>query len=149
IFRGRNFDTTPDIQLLYGSPVLEAYTPPFGTVSGKWQLVDNHMPAGRKNPLFGPPGFGNPYNNYTWAMTVWDNRLWIGTMDWSQGASEGTNLLYKLGNAPVPIEISTFFAGMNFGGDLYFFQDTVTPAVPENNTGIGNSLSFGIRNMLV
>ena len=38
IFRGQNFSTTPSIQLLYGSPVLEAYTPPSGNTAGQWNL---------------------------------------------------------------------------------------------------------------
>jgi hypothetical protein len=106
------------------------------------------MPPGRKTPLYGPPGFGNAFNNYTWNMTVWDNRLWIGTMDWSHPAEQGNQWLFKELGQPVPIEIGTFFAFQNFGGDLYFFQDSKTPAVPESTNGLGNYANFGARTLL-
>lgn len=148
IFRGRNFDTIPDVQLLYGSPVLESYTPPFGNIPGKWQLVDNHMPAGKKNPLYGPPGFGNPYNNYTWSMSVWDNRLWIGTMDWGHPAQQGTLAIYSGLNQTVPPEVTAFFGLQVFGADLFFLQSSQSPAVPETLSGVGNYTSYGVRNMV-
>lgn len=146
IFRGRNFDTTPDIQLLYGSPVLSAYTKPVGNSPGKWNLVPNNMPVGKKDPLLGFPGFGNPYNNYTWTMSVWDNRLWIGTMDWSYLAQQGTQAIYNGLQQPVPPAVTAFFSVQNFGADLFFFQSSQTPAVPENQFGVGNISNYGVRN---
>ncbi|MES1258609.1 MAG: hypothetical protein ABUS51_09265 [Acidobacteriota bacterium] len=146
LFRGQNLDSTPAIQLLYGLPVLPKYTsPPFGGPDGTWQLVNNNMPGGTGVPLYGPPGFGNAYNDYTWTMNIWDNRLWVGTMDWSHPAQQGTNFIFQQLGQPVPIEISTFFSFQNFGADLYFFQSSASPAVPESDSGLGNYTSYGVR----
>lgn len=146
MFRARNLDTVPDVQLLYGLPILPAYRPAAGSQPGRWDLVENNMKPGTKVPLYGPPGFGNAYNTYTWAMSVWDNRLWVGTMDWSYPAEQGTKLIFQ--GKPIPVEIGAFFAFLNFGADLYFYQSTASPAVAESNNGLGNYTSFGVRNLL-
>jgi hypothetical protein len=148
IFRGWNFGTQPQIDLLYGSSFLPAFAPPASNRPGKWNLVPNNMPANKQLPLLGPPGFGNPYNNYTWSMSVWNNRLWIGTMDWSYLAEQGTAALFAGAQQPIPVDVTQFFALQNFGADLFFFQSSQTPAVPENQSGIGNFTSYGIRNMV-
>ncbi|MCU1259223.1 MAG: hypothetical protein JWO80_2108 [Bryobacterales bacterium] len=147
IFRGRNFDTTPDIDLLYGSSALPAFSPTGGT-PGTWPYVPNNMPPLKRNPLYGPAGFGNPYNTYTWSMNVWNNRLWIGTMDWSYQAQQGTQTVLKALNMPYTTPIQQFFAFQNFGADLYSFATPRSPATLESNSGVGNYTSFGIRNMV-
>ncbi|OAD20316.1 hypothetical protein THIOM_003990, partial [Candidatus Thiomargarita nelsonii] len=103
IFRGQNFaDGNPDIQLLYGMTHLPSYKNGL-TPDAAWELVPNNMelPAeivdnptavldiylnnSYKNfsgcPIFGLAGFNNYNNNYTWTMAVYNNRLFVGTLD--------------------------------------------------------------------
>ena len=139
LFRGRAFGTASQaIDLAYGLPSLPVYVP--GS-PGSWQTLPNGM--GGAAPLFGVPGMGNPFNNYTWTMSVYDGRLWVGTMDWS----------YLFGEL-----FSTFFPGAAtpsvYGGasalrgaDLWNFVSPSCPAVPENLDGICNVSSYGIRTM--
>ena len=81
-------------------------------------------------------------------MSVWDNRLWLGTLDWSYSAEQGTVAIYQGGNQPIPVNVTLFFAIQNYGADLYFFQSSQSPAVPENVYGLGNYTSYGVRNSL-
>jgi hypothetical protein len=149
IFRAQTFaNGANDFQLLYGSPYLPAYKPASGSQPARWEVVPNAMPSSRRDPLYGLQGFGNFYNNYTWFMTVWDNRLWVGTMDWSHPAEQGTKTVFAFAGQPVPFDITTFFALQNFGADLYFFQSSASPAVPESNNGLGNYTSYGVRNLV-
>ncbi|MCB9259212.1 MAG: T9SS type A sorting domain-containing protein [Ignavibacteriales bacterium] len=77
IFRGKNFgETNQEVDLLYGQKLLPAYDP-----SNGWTIKQNNMP--NSTPLFGLSGFGNFMNNYTWTMQVYNDKLYVGTMDWS------------------------------------------------------------------
>ncbi len=146
IFRANNLETTPDIQLLYGLPYLPAFRP--GLPRGRFEIVPNRLPANRRTPLYGAPGFNNPYNNYTWSMTVWDNRLWVGSMDWSHSAEQGSKTIFSALGQTVPIEVQTFFAFQRFGADLAVFQSPNSPAVLETDNAFGNYTSYGVRNLL-
>lgn len=134
IFRGKNFGTQQqDIKLLYGMPYLPAFTPGVG-----WRQVPNKM--GQK-PLFGLQGFGNIFNNYTWAMEVYNNQLFIGTMDWSFLVTDGAKVFSK--------EFSALISkNKTEGADLYRIQNAMGPALPVNIDGLGNETSYGIRNMV-
>lgn len=147
IFRANNLESfTPNIQLLYGLPYLPAFKP--GVPKGKYEVVANNMPADKRTPLYGAPGLNNPYNTYTWNMAVWDNRLWIGTMDWSYSAQQGSKFVFQSVGQTVPIEIQTFFAFQRFGADLLFFQSPNSPAVTESDDAMGNFSSYGVRTLL-
>lgn len=63
-------------QLLYGEANLPAYDP-------EERDFDDVPNAGGYQPLLGSSGFGSDFNNYAWVMEVVDNRLFIGTMDFS------------------------------------------------------------------
>ncbi len=81
IFRGSNFDTSPQIDLLYGEQYLPKYD---GTAQTYTIAADtDHENAMHQTPLFGTGGFGNPFNAYTWSMAVYQNHLFVGTFDWS------------------------------------------------------------------
>jgi hypothetical protein len=145
VFRGRNFDTTPEINLLYGAQKLTKYTP--GS-PGTWTLADNNMPAGTKAPLYGPAGFGNPYTLYIWSMAVWDNKLWVGTFDWSYIVYLSQNIITLPDGARLPKLQPQANEPNVYGGDLYFFPNASSPAVAEDIFGLGNYSSYGVRNLV-
>ena len=148
LFRGMNLGTgSEDIELLYGAPQLPVYT----GGPGLFELQDNNMPANRRDPLFGLPGIISPWNNYSWALKVWDGRLWIGTMDKSFSSAEATGLLALGLGGSWPAAVGTFFGiiSPSFGADLAFISNKYTPAYPESFRGLGNFTNWGIRNLLV
>lgn len=124
IFRGRGFGSgTPEIQLLYGADTLPAYDPVDG-----WR----DLPTGSGPPLYGPSGFGNPFNNYTWTLQSHDDGLYVGTMDWSYLAADLLGLPGLPGN----------------GADLHWFASSSDPARALSTDGLGNVSNYGIRTMV-
>ena len=73
-------------------------------------------------PLYGASGFGTHSNEYIWQMAVYGGRLFVGTYDAAvlQGAPDA-------------------------GADLWRFDDSISPAVNEDSTGLGDRLNYGIR----
>lgn len=122
LFRGRNFDSTPEIELLYG----ESSLPVFNSSTGVWEEMPNSMSA---TPLLGKSGIDNSQNIYTWSMAVFRDHLYVGTADASlvAGIKEPDNA---------------------FGADLFRFSDLSSGAEPVSLDGFGNFLNYGIRNML-
>lgn len=144
LFRGIGFGTgTPIIQLVYGDLDLPVYTPPASgpRTAGTWVPTMNNMAAPYCYPQLGVAGYGYSYNNYTWSMAVWNNRLWIGTMDWSFLAAT----IAQSHGYPIVAPINP----ADYGADLYSLPDTTSPANPENITGLGNYLNYGVRNISV
>ena len=148
IFRGRNF--TPEggeIELLYGLSHMPKYVPTIPILprlGGRWEITPNKMGA---EPLFGPAGFCNFYNNYTWAMTVFQGQLFVGTMDWSYMYNESMPELLEAFQLPfqsVRLQLPPY----QMGGDLFRFPDAGSRAYAESLTGVGNYSSYGIRTML-
>jgi hypothetical protein len=141
LFRLTDLDNAPgSVELLYGSETLPAF------VFGSWVNVPNNM---HQTPRFGPAGFGNSFNNYIWSMAVWNNRLWVGTMDWSFPAQQGGGGEALWGFTTTPDQ-NALINPQVFGGDLYSFgPDSELPAVQESIDGVGNYTSYGIRNMVV
>jgi len=137
IFRGKNFGT-PDqqVELVYGSAALPAFNP-FQPALG-WSVVPNSM---GQAPLFGPSGFGNIFNNYTWGMQVYRGELYVVTMDWSFIAAK---LLESGAFPPIPVPIDPD----DFGSDLWRFPSADEPAVLESKAGFGNPLNYGGRMLL-
>jgi hypothetical protein len=144
VFRGKNFDTHPTIQLLYGNIFLPQYQPTTKT----WKYVRNNMHA---IPRYGLSGLNNPFNNYTWSMTVWQNKLWLGTMNWAYVLNETAPLVEEaLGMKPGSINFQTLGVGtvIPYGANLAYFSSAWSPARMDDRTGVGNWLNYGIRNML-
>jgi len=146
LFRGKNFDTSPQVQLLYGAAKLFKFTP---GDPGTWALTNNNM--GGIPGLFGTSGFNQPLNIYTWQMAVWNDKLWVGTLDFGyllaliqmrETLPEGANELVPKSPITGADETSTY------GADLYFFSDTASPARAENVTGFGNYASYGVRRLV-
>jgi len=137
IFRGRNFGTDDEeIELVYGSETLPAFNI-FNPAAG-WTNQPNRMGMA---PLFGPSGFGNIFNNYTWGMAVYRDELYVTTMDWSFVASE---FIGDIGGPIPPIEIDPD----GFGADMWRFPSADEPAVLETKSGFGNFLNYGGRVLL-
>ncbi len=139
IFRGRDFDTTADIDLLYGytdMPVLD-------TTTGDWDTEFNELD---QTPLFGGPGFNNVLNNYTWTMAVYDDRLWVGTMDVGGLVAYGSSLLTTEFD-PTEQALINVLATTVVGADLWFFPSATSPAIPEMLNGAGNPANYGFRTM--
>lgn len=141
------------IELLYGAsqvPVFDYYG-----LSGSRQWL--MRPTGW-TPKWGPAGFGNPYNYYIWTMKVFDDKLFVG-------ASESAYLHADLGGPGMMMfgpawtasgitqtqkELILQASPMDWlwGCDLVRFDNTKSPAVFENTTGLGNSRNIGVRTMV-
>jgi hypothetical protein len=136
LFRSNNLTAaTPTIQLLYGYQSMEA----FNYTTNTFTLTPNVM--GGVTPLYGGPGFGNPYNMYTWSMNTWNNRLYVGTMDW--GFLAATEAFVIAG-----VNITQLIPTSTYGADLYYFPNTSSKAVVESSNGVGNYLNYGVRNII-
>ena len=118
LWRGRNLEdpATSEIQLVYGESELPACCSAPKTFA--------MTPTGW-TPLYGPSGYGNRGNEYTWTMEVFDGHLFIGTYDASsqQGPS----------------------AAAEDGADLWRIDSSDSPAVNENYSGLGDINNNGIR----
>jgi hypothetical protein len=105
--------------------------------NAQWNLQDNNMGTA---PLYGSAGFNNVFNNYTWTMSVFNNQLYVGTMDFAyllEGIDLG-GLSFDLTDIP----------GYSPGADLYRFPSSSSPAIPESIEGVGNFSNYGVRTMI-
>lgn len=173
IFRGKNFGSrNQKIDLLYGTPELPAYDPAGNDGKGRWYAASTNY-----TPLYGPSGFGNPFLNYTWKMLVAGDRLYVGTMDWSYISKDLGNrenrpqlaapaerllndpaatarLLSDAGAAARSLRTSAAAdddpptPNVTYGADLWVFTSSNKPAEAVSQTGIGNYLNYGVRNMV-
>lgn len=165
VFRGGDFDAVPSVELLYGSarlPVAEYdnVEPVIGTSPVRWRVKRNQM--GGQQPLYGPSGFGNPFNAYTWTMAVNRGDLYVGTFDDSYlissmlrelqqqptqaGMLTADTLRGMLSAMGLPADGSNF--PWQYGADMFRFADADSPAVPEFINGADNRYSYGIRTMI-
>ena len=120
------------VQLLYGN----LFLPKFNSSTNTWSLVLNNL---MQFGIYGTAGFGNFFNNYTWAAEVYNNQLFFGTMDFSyltNGALQG-----------IPAFIQSR-AQSSYGADLWYFTSTSKPAALIDGNGLGNITSYGIRNLV-
>ena len=146
VFRAADITSaSPTVELLYGESALPAFDYP----DGGWSTTATGF-----TPLYGPSGFGNVWNNYTWSMAVYDGQLFVGTMDWSYLIHD----MLTSGAPDIPADLATALeklqtdfpdpAGQHMGGDLWRFASPTSPAVAESHAGIGNYTSYGVRNLL-
>jgi hypothetical protein len=114
IFRAQNLGAgNQQVQVLYGEQQLWVESP-----ANTWTLTNNNL---NQIPLFGSQGFGNIRNRYDWSMAVFNNKLYVGTLDTGSGGG---------------------------GADVWAFPDTSSPATAITLDGFGNSENSGIRVML-
>lgn len=148
VFRCNDFDTdSPHVELLYGDSQLYTFIPPTDmSLPGDWVLKDNNT----GKALFGEAGFDNEANCYIWSMTVYNDRLYVGTLDRNTLMASDSYVQY--GGDAAAIEATR--TEMWMGADLWcLFPDTesgdpVRPFVVDK-TGVGNPLNHGVRNMVV
>jgi Bacterial Ig-like domain (group 3) len=162
VFRADPFDGPSSVELLYGNarlPVAEyANTPPVSGASPvTWRLKRNEM--GGQAPVYGPAGFGNPFNAYTWTMAVNDGELYVGTFDSSylisamlrESNQSKTNAMLTPQTLKGMLE-AMGLDGSNFplqyGADLWRFSDADSAAMPEFINGADNRYSYGVRTLL-
>jgi hypothetical protein len=156
IFRARGLTGSKKrVEMLYGQAELPKFDPAANDGAGAWGMASTNY-----TPVYGPAGFGNATNNYTWTMAVSGGRLFVGTMDWrllaqhlvpesleetGVKASEAKSLTSEVtemesGDDPPPSPL---------GGDLYVFTSTRAAAKTIDNAGLGNYLNYGVRTMIV
>ncbi len=163
IFRGDDFTDgradTP-VEVLYG----DAREWSFDRVTGTWSQQPTGGRAGTPTGggSYGASGFGTPFNNYTWTMSVYAGQLFVGTMDHTylikdlldEPRDEVSGLTAEGGLLPDDSLLPTL-AGLvaslpviKSGADLWRFPAPGSKAVPESLQGVGNYLNYGIRTML-
>jgi hypothetical protein len=144
VFRGSNLATTPKIELLYGERDLTK----FNVATKSWTTVPNKMHA---TPEYGSSGMGNPFNNYIWSAAVWKGKLWLGTMNWAYVLNEVTPLIeeeLRLNLGPINLSEMGLGTVIPFGANLAYFNNASSPARFDDDSGLGNYLNYGIRNLL-
>ncbi len=143
-----------NVELLYGNPILPRYYPcePIGGSAEEtpgcgcgWRFVPNNM---HQLPLFGLSGINNFFNNYTWSMNVFKNRLYVGTMDWSFLAF--IPFMSIIPELPPQIQevINQLGLSKYLGADLWKFTSPNFPAMPVSQNGLNNETSYGVRNLI-
>jgi hypothetical protein len=144
IFRARNLGTSrQEIQLLYGGsalfddirpghyPVIDGY--------GRWSIdIDSEMNKMGLTPLYGRGGFGNEWNNYCWTMAIYDNHLYVGTMDYSWIVMEDEE----------DVRDNEYYRKSVYGSDLWRFESSSIPAMPVSIDGMQNGLNYGVRSVV-
>jgi hypothetical protein len=89
-------------------------------------------------PLYGRGGFGNEWNNYCWTMDVYDNHLYVGTMDFSWLVMEDEE----------DVRSNNYERSSIYGSDLWRFDSSNIPAMPVSIEGMQNGLNYGIRSVI-
>ncbi|MFN7955468.1 MAG: hypothetical protein U0610_27335 [bacterium] len=140
VFRIDNATSSPVVKPLYAESSVQVYVPtdPLHPKNGGSWVA---KPTKLGTPLFGPSGFGNTWNNYTWNMTVLGNALYIGTMDWSYIYADTLNLF---GTYPVALP-----GGNSYGADLLKMTSVTAPGTLVSVDGLGNTYNYGIRTSAV
>jgi hypothetical protein len=157
LFRGKGFGTKyQKMQVLYGEKYLPVYDPAQKKYTfGKDAMHRNRMPD--PTPKYGHAGFNNPFNTYIWSMNVYDDKLFIGTFDWSYLFYQGLVDLAIRPSYPELADKLTDLAKIKapfkdfpiqFGADLYKFVNSNSPAKTESRDGVGNFSNYGVRTLV-
>ncbi len=134
-------------QMLYGTNPLPVLTFTPGSPKSTLSLNTSGCPlTGCQTALYGGAGFGNPQNYYMWSSAVYQNRLYFGTLDWSFITGEGGCGNVTADQCHQIMDQQASSAG--YGGDLWRIDNPNSPAKAESLNGLGNYLSYGIRNMV-
>ena len=97
--------------------------------------------GGIYQPVIGPAGFGNHYNNYTWSLAVHDGWLYLGTMDYSFFLEDA------LGSYGLPGSFPGMVPKQQDGFDVFASSDGNNWA-PVITNGLGNKFNWGARHLV-
>jgi hypothetical protein len=131
------------VRLLYG----EAKLPVYNTATKQWERKANNL---RQLPAFGPSGFGNRFNYYSWMWEKYKGSLYMSTFDASSMARvAGTILGPAFGISDETMELLKPVLNVTWtvlgGADVWRLDDPNLPAVPETLNGWGNKNAHGVR----
>ncbi|MGL4292091.1 MAG: T9SS type A sorting domain-containing protein [Bacteroidales bacterium] len=134
-----NEDGSTHTDLLYG----ETELPAFNFMTKKWEIKPTNM-----TPLYGKSGFNNAWNNYTWAMSEMNDKLYVGTQDW-------TCMWVPMLRVDIPLPdqawslLGKLLKETNLSGyDVYCFEDNENAAKIVTTNGFNVPSSYGVRNMV-
>ncbi|WP_340537060.1 hypothetical protein [Nocardioides sp. GXZ039] len=131
------------VRLLYGYKRM-----PVRLESGAWVLRKNLL---GQTPKFGPAGFGNRFNYYSWTWTVLKDRLYMSTFDGSGDVRAARDIAAGVLGVSNPELLEQVAPALRFttgGYDLWRMDNPNRPAVAETLNGGGNRSQYGIRVML-
>ncbi len=140
LFRGKDFGDNKSIELLYGDSYLPVYS------SGRWHNSQNKM--GGVSGKYGSSGFGNEYNNYTWTMAVYKDKLYVGTMDHSYLWKDWRNLQSSALGFNIYLPWWMDSDDSEFGADLWRFDNTSSAAKRISRDGLDNYTNYGFRSIV-
>lgn len=139
MFRATDFSTTDDVELLYGEEKL----PKYNLEKKQWKILKNAMGV---KPKWGRSGMGNLYSNYIWSMEVYNDRLYVGTMDMS-------NLIKPAIQTLMPSYASALsFLKLDeskYGYEMLVIDEPEREPTLFTDNGMDNDAAYGIRNMMV
>ena len=151
LWSSSDFESDDDLELLYG----ESKMPVVDEETYTWSFKDNGF--GLK-PRFGRSGYGTLFNCYTWAMTEYNNKLYIGTMDMSDIIEPGLMAALEkdtdggsIISAGTRYKILTRLLGVDedeLGFDCLVMDSPDEPLKLVSDNGMGNPSAYGIRNMI-
>jgi hypothetical protein len=137
----------PQVSMIVG----EKYLPVWEAAANGYTIAYDEAHATGFSPRWAPSGFGNFFNTYTWAMTVFRDQVHVGTFDWSQLARVELETLVLASDRVVPELKEALLEALGpglrrEGADLFRFSSG--HVVAESVDGFGNNRNYGVRNML-
>lgn len=144
LFSASDFSSKDDVVMLYGEEKL----PQFDRAKKKWEIKPN---ASGYKPKWGRSGAGNLFLNYIWSMEVYNDKLYIGTMDMSDLIEPALNSSeFSLGGMNSSLVLNMLKVDKKqYGYDCLVIDDPEKEPSLVTNDGFGNPAAYGIRNMLV
>jgi hypothetical protein len=137
----------PHVSMIVG----EKYLPTHDAATNGYTIAYDAAHATGFTPRWAPSGFGNFFNTYTWAMTVFRDEVYVGTFDWSQLARVELETLLLSSDRVVPELKAALLEALGpglrrEGADLIRFSGDHVLA--ESVDGLGNNRNYGVRNMV-
>jgi hypothetical protein len=133
------------VSMLFG----EKYLPTYDAATNGYSVAYDKAHRTGFVPRWGPSGFGNFFNAYTWSAVVYRGEVFMGTFDWSQLARVMIESIAAEQLQPAVAQAFLKLVGPGLpreGADLIRFSDDDVRA--ESVSGLGNNRNYGIRNMI-
>ncbi len=144
LFSASDFSTPEDVEMLYGEEKL----PQYDRSTKKWEIKPN---ASGYKPKWGRSGLGNLFTNYIWSMEVYNDKLYVGTMDMSNLIEPAmkSSLFTVEGIDPSVVINMLKLNKEEYGYECLVIEDPEKEPTFLTKNGLGNKAAYGIRNMLV